>query len=81
MKKNRLMQRNSIALEYYVERVKRMKFDEFDIGATFATNKVTLTKKQIIEFADQYDPQYFHTDERPPKKAHMDLSSLLVFTP
>lgn len=40
-----------------------MKFNAFNVGDDFTTPKVTLTKQAIIEFAKQYDPQYFHTDE------------------
>lgn len=40
-----------------------MKFNEFNVGDYFITPKVTLTQQAIIEFAKQYDPQYFHTDE------------------
>lgn len=40
-----------------------MKFDELDVGKTFTTDSVTITKKEIIEFGKEYDPQYFHVDE------------------
>lgn len=40
-----------------------MKFNEFNIGNSFETKKILLTKDQIINFATQFDPQYFHVNE------------------
>ncbi|MGE0845423.1 MAG: MaoC family dehydratase [Flavobacteriaceae bacterium] len=38
-------------------------FDEFKVGDTFETGGVTLTESSIIDFALQYDPQFFHIDK------------------
>lgn len=46
-----------------------MKFNAFKIGDRFTTKKVTLTKEEIIHFAKQYDPQYFHIDEAAAKSS------------
>jgi len=46
-----------------------MKFSEFNVGDTFTTQKVTLTKQDIIDFANQYDPQYFHINESAANKS------------
>lgn len=40
-----------------------MKYDEFSVGETFYTEKVLLTKDEIMRFAKEYDPQYFHMNE------------------
>ncbi|MDC3411877.1 MaoC family dehydratase N-terminal domain-containing protein [Aquibacillus sp. 3ASR75-11] len=40
-----------------------MKFHKLSIGDAFTTQKVTLTKEDILSYAEKYDPQYFHVDE------------------
>jgi len=40
-----------------------MRFSEFTIGETYTTTKVIVTEKEIVQFAKQYDPQYFHVDK------------------
>ena len=37
-------------------------FDDFEIGQRFETDGYTFTESSIIDFALQYDPQYFHLD-------------------
>lgn len=37
-------------------------FDDFRIGQRFETDGYTFTESSIIDFALQYDPQYFHLD-------------------
>ena len=39
-----------------------MYFDDLPIGYTFETNTRTLGEDDILAFAGQWDPQYFHTD-------------------
>ena len=39
-----------------------MKFAEFAAGQTIDAGSVTVSERQIIDFAQQYDPQWFHTD-------------------
>ncbi|WP_059103111.1 MaoC/PaaZ C-terminal domain-containing protein [Shouchella shacheensis] len=46
-----------------------MKFEEFSIGDHYVTETVTVTKEEIIEFAEKYDPQYFHIDEEAAKES------------
>lgn len=46
-----------------------MKFAEFEVGKTFVTEKVQLTKEDILQFAKSYDPQYFHTNEELAKES------------
>lgn len=46
-----------------------MKFNEFNIGDSFKTKKILLSKEQIINFATQYDPQYFHVNESEAKES------------
>ncbi|HZW68195.1 MAG TPA: MaoC/PaaZ C-terminal domain-containing protein [Pseudogracilibacillus sp.] len=40
-----------------------MKFSDFAIGDVFTTNKVMMEEEEIIQFAKQYDPQYFHVNK------------------
>ena len=37
-------------------------FDDFKVGQRFETDGYTFTESSIIDFAFQYDPQYFHLD-------------------
>ena len=37
-------------------------FDDFRVGQRFETDGYTFTESGIIDFALQYDPQYFHLD-------------------
>ena len=37
-------------------------FDDFSVGQRFETDGYTFTESSIIDFALQYDPQYFHLD-------------------
>src|SRR5690625_7654999 len=43
--------------------VQDLKLDEFTIGQVFETKEHTLTKEDIIRFANEFDPQYMHVDE------------------
>jgi acyl dehydratase len=38
-------------------------YEDLAVGNTFETNEYTITKAEIIEFAEQFDPQSFHVDE------------------
>ena len=40
-----------------------MFFEDFEIGLVFNTGSKKITKDEIISFAKNYDPQYFHVDE------------------
>lgn len=37
-------------------------FEDFKVGQRFETDGYTFTESSIIDFALQYDPQYFHID-------------------
>lgn len=39
-----------------------MKFAEFYPGQVITLGPVSVTERQIVEFAREYDPQWFHTD-------------------
>jgi acyl dehydratase len=39
-----------------------MYFDDLPVGYTFETKTRTLSEDEILAFARQWDPQYFHTD-------------------
>ena len=45
-----------------------MKFNEYVIGEAYRTESIQLSKKDIIDFAKIYDPQYMHIDEAKAKK-------------
>src|SRR5690625_1890168 len=49
-----------------------MKFDEFTIGQTFETKSFKLTKENIMEFAEEFDPQYMHFDEEKAKQGRFN---------
>ncbi|MEI3611382.1 MaoC family dehydratase [Pseudogracilibacillus sp. SO30301A] len=40
-----------------------MKYDAFTIGQVFESDSLTLTKADIMGFAEKFDPQYMHLDE------------------
>lgn len=40
-----------------------MLFENLSEGETFESDSYTVTKEEIISFAEQFDPQPFHTDE------------------
>ena len=39
-----------------------MKFAEFHAGQVITAGPLTLSERDIIEFAERWDPQWFHTD-------------------
>tara|TARA_B100000513_G_scaffold153072_1_gene72272 strand:+ start:218 stop:670 length:453 start_codon:yes stop_codon:yes gene_type:complete len=45
----------------------KMFFEDFEIGLVFNTGSKKITKDEIISFAKNYDPQYFHVDENKAK--------------
>lgn len=45
-----------------------MKFNEYVIGESYRTESIQLSKKDIIDFAKIYDPQYMHVDEAKAKE-------------
>lgn len=42
-------------------------FDDFEIGQQFFSEGYTITRQSSIDFAKEYDPQYFHVDEEAAK--------------
>ena len=46
-----------------------MKFAEFTVGRLIVLGPVSLTEAQMLAFARQWDPQWFHTD---PARAQQD---------
>ncbi|KOY16549.1 MaoC family dehydratase [Paenibacillus xylanivorans] len=45
-----------------------MKFNDYVIGEYYRTDSIQLSKKDIIDFAKTYDPQYMHVDEAKAKE-------------
>ena len=39
-----------------------MKFSEFEVGQVIRCGPASLTEEQILDFARDWDPQWFHTD-------------------
>ncbi|WP_254838466.1 MaoC family dehydratase [Natronomonas marina] len=37
-------------------------FEDIEVGATARAGRITVTEPDIVEFAEQFDPQPFHTD-------------------
>ena len=50
-------------------------FEDFHIGDTFELGPLTVTAEEIIAFAKQFDPQYFHVD---PQRAKDSIFGGLV---
>ena len=44
-------------------------FEDISIGEKRKSNLKLITEKEIINFAEQYDPQWFHTDKNEAKKS------------
>jgi acyl dehydratase len=42
-------------------------FEDFEVGERVETARFTITKEKALEFAREYDPQYFHVDEEAAK--------------
>ncbi len=51
-------------------------FDDFKAGQRFDTEGYTFTESSIIDFALQYDPQYFHLDRE--RAAHSIYGGLVA---
>ena len=47
-----------------------MYFEDFYRGYSFETKKKTITKKDIISFAEKWDYQPFHIDEKLARQSH-----------
>ena len=43
-------------------------FDDLEIGETGVSEARTVTLDEIVEFAQRYDPQYFHTEPEAARK-------------
>jgi acyl dehydratase len=48
----------------------RLTFEEFAVGDSYDVGSRTVTKGQIVSFAEQYDPQPFHVDESEAAESH-----------
>lgn len=44
-------------------------YEDIDIGETKSSSKYTVTREEILEFAQNYDPQYFHADNEAAKES------------
>ena len=47
-----------------------MQFAEFHEGQQITLGPTSVTKEAVIDFATQWDPQWFHTDEERAKQHH-----------
>ena len=50
-------------------------FEDFPVGAAFDLGTITVTEEEIISYARQFDPQYFHVD---PERAKDSIFGGLV---
>jgi acyl dehydratase len=50
-------------------------FEDFHVGDTFELGPLSVTEEEIIAFANQFDPQYFHND---PQRAKGSIFGGLV---
>ena len=44
--------------------MKKRYFDDLKIGDRFKSETLTVTEKELIEFAHKFDPQMFHLSRR-----------------
>jgi len=44
--------------------VDRRYFEDYVPGAAFEYGSITLTEREMVEFAERFDPQFIHTDPR-----------------
>jgi acyl dehydratase len=44
-------------------------FEDYAVGQTYNTGQHRIDKEQIVAFATQFDPQYYHLDEEAAKKS------------
>jgi acyl dehydratase len=44
-------------------------FEDFEVGQRFETRSVTVSEADIVAFARQFDPQYYHVDPQAAKKS------------
>jgi acyl dehydratase len=44
-------------------------FEDFELGQRFETRSVTVSEADIIGFAKQFDPQYYHVDPQAAKNS------------
>jgi acyl dehydratase len=44
-------------------------FEDYAVGQVYHTGRHRIDKEQIIAFAQQYDPQYYHLDEEAAKNS------------
>src|ERR1700722_20881123 len=49
--------------------MKEQYFEDYAVGQTFLTGKHRIDKHQIVAFAKQFDPQYYHLDEEAAKNS------------
>lgn len=47
-----------------------LKFEDLVIGETRRSSRRTITEDEIVTFARQYDPQWFHTDPEAARASH-----------
>ena len=45
---------------------------EFEVGDFYVSDTYKVTEEEIIEFAQKYDPQYFHTNPEQAKDSFFD---------
>ncbi len=51
-------------------------FEDYAPGAVYEFGTITVTEPEIIEFAKQFDPQYFHVD--PEKAVHSRFGGIIA---
>ncbi len=51
-------------------------FEDFQTGQVFATGGMTLSESQILDFAQRFDPQFFHMDV--PRAAQSPYGGLIA---
>ena len=44
-------------------------YEDIEVGEERKSKFLTITEKEIIDFAEKYDPQWFHSDPEESKKS------------
>ena len=47
-------------------------FEDYVVGSVYEFGTIAVTEKEVIDFAERYDPQSFHIDPETAKKSHFD---------
>lgn len=69
--KMRLAQTGGMTLAEFMDRPRPpRRFEDLEVGETRRSSPRTVTQQDIVHFAQQYDPQWFHADPEAARGSH-----------